>query len=428
MMLRTAHIRNKEMKRGSWFNAFAANENSAQGLAPQAREEIARLDDALYTLWNLGDNVIVAWTFRGKEVRFLSVRHYAIPEAIHGDAPEHEGKLEAVNSINGVLSGPKFLVPEVFDRVCRVFEAEPEIINVNFRIEYDLDIELISSLVRRYSVSLVRGRAVVLLDAVEFTLRSPLDQMAMLNSLAYSVNSAYGQLLQKDIKINFARTTTGDGFYIWNRATTPEANIELYKLMMMVLADNAVAQRKARSSWVPKLRAAFHIGEHYEFHQVEGLNPTTFSYIVGQVTIDLARMIDRALPGQILLGDFRIELVDDKSRGKIRYDTLDFVENTAATLDQLHGLNISGGSIDNIRCYLTGKSQGGGRYLVNRYHIVDKHGTGRTVYNAKINIHRENAEPIFLGIQSEDLDSFATAKVESLSRDAEQTGSYFVRP
>jgi hypothetical protein len=416
------------MKRGSWFNAFAANENSAQGLAPQAREEISKLDDALYTLWNLGDNVIIAWTFKGQEMRFLSVRHYAIPEAIHAGPPHQEGITDTATFINGVLSGPKFLVPEMFERACRGFDATPEIINVNFRIEYDLDIELINSLVRRYSVSLVRGRAVVLLDAVEFTLRSPLDQMAMLNSLAYSVNSAYGQLLQKDIKINFARTTTGDGFYIWNRATTLEANIELYKLMMMVLADNAVAQRKARSSWVPKLRAAFHIGEHYEFHQVEGLNPTTFSYIVGQVTIDLSRMIERALPGQILLGDFRIEATEEKTRRKMRYDTLNFVENTAATLDQLHGLNISGGSIDNIRCYLTGKSLGAGRYMVNRYHIADKHGKTRSVYNAKINIHRENAEPIFLGIQSEDLQSFATSRVESLNRDAEHTGSFFVRP
>ncbi len=416
------------MKRGSWFNAFAANENGAQGLAPQAREEISRLDDALYTLWNLGDNVILAWTFRAQELRFLSVRHYAIPESIHAETPPREGMTDTVKFINGILSGPKFLVPEMFDRVCSVFNAAAEVVNVSFRIEYDLDIELISSLVRRYSVSLVRGRAVVLLDAVEFSLRSPLDQMAMLNSLAYSVNSGYGQLMQKDIKINFARTTTGDGFYIWNRATTPEANIELYKLMMMVLADNAVAQRKARSSWVPKLRAAFHIGEHYEFHQVEGLNPTTFSYIVGQVTIDLSRMIERALPGQILLGDFGIELTEEKTGRKIRYDTLDFVENTAATLDQLHGLNISGGSIDNIRCYLTGNSLGRGRYMVNRYHIVDKHNTTRTVYNAKINIHRENARPIFLGIQTEDLRAFPAVRVESLSRDGEQTGSFFVRP
>ena len=416
------------MKRGSWFNAFAANEDSVQGLSPGARDEIARLDDALYSLWNLGDNVIIGWTFKKQVLRFLCVRHYAIPEAIHAGTPPGEGKTDTEQFINGILAGPKFLVPEMFDRVCSFFGAQPETIHVGFRVEYDLDIELVSSLVRRYSVSLVRGRAVMLLDAVEFSLRSPLDQMAMLNSLAYSVNSAYGQLLQKDIKINFARTTTGDGFYIWNRATTLEANIELYKLMMMVLADNAVAQRKARSSWVPKLRGAFHIGDHYEFHQVEGLNPTTFSYIVGQVTIDLSRMIEAALPGQILLGDFRIETVDPKTRRKFRYDTLDFVENTAATLDQLHGLNISEANIENIRFYLTGKSLGAGRYLVTRYHLADKHGTTRAVYNAKINIHRQNAEPIFLGIQSGELESFRAVRVESLSRDAEQTGSYFVRP
>ena len=178
------------MKRGSWFNAFAANENNARGLAPQAHEEIARLDDALYTLWNLGDNVIIAWTFKEQELRFLSVRHYTIPEAIHADMPHREGRTDTAKFINSVLSGPKFLVPEMFDRVCLRFDASPTIIKVNLRIEYDIDIELISSLVRRYSVSLGRGRAVVLLDAVEFTLRSLLDQMAMLNSLAYSVNSA----------------------------------------------------------------------------------------------------------------------------------------------------------------------------------------------------------------------------------------------
>src|SRR5690606_16976595 len=209
----------------------------------------------------------------------------------------------------------------------------------------------------------------------------------------------YSQLLSKDIRIDFARTTTGDGFYIWNRATTAEANTELYKLMMMILADNAVAHSKARGAWVPRLRAAFHVGEHYEFHQVDGLNPTNFSYIVGQVTVDLSRMVDRALPGQILLGDFSLEMpAPGGSVRRLRYDTLDFVENTAATLDQLNGLEISGGRIETIRCYLTGRSLGSGHYLVNRYHLKDKHGTNRTVYNAKINIHRQNAEPIFLGI------------------------------
>jgi hypothetical protein len=50
---------------------------------------------------------------------------------------------------------------------------------------------------------------VVLLDAVGFSTQMPLDQMATLNSLSYSVNSAYAQLLSKNINIDFARTTTG---------------------------------------------------------------------------------------------------------------------------------------------------------------------------------------------------------------------------
>jgi hypothetical protein len=416
------------MKRGTWFNTFAA-EGGALHLSNETREELTKLDNELFAHWNLGENVLLVWTHSSAALLFLSVRHYAIPELVHASADSGNGGMgEAPRFINEVLSGPKYLKPDEFHRIRRACNCTIAAVRVNFCIENEPLAALISNMVRCYGVSLVRNRSVVLLDAVEFSLRSPLDQMAMLNSLAYSVNSAYGQLLSKDIKIDFARTTTGDGFYIWNRATTDAANTELYQLTMMILADNAVAQRKARSSWVPKLRAAFHIGEHYEFHQVEGLNPTRFSYIVGHVTVDLSRMVEHALPGQILLGDF-ITQVDSTGSGRsIRYDTLAFVENTAATLDQLNGLDISGGRIENIRCYLTGHGRGGGQYMVNRYYLRDKHGTTRAVYNAKINIHREKAEPIFLGIRTDDLWAFNASKVESLSRDAVATETFFIRP
>ena len=414
------------MPHATWLDFLAGAEGGAPPLSSQARDALSEVDRALFAMWDLGESVVLAWTNFDCEMRFLSVRHYAIAEAIHGNPLHRVGMDSAADFINGILSGPKYLSPEVFDRVCRSFGSEPRIVRANFRVGIDVDIELISRLVRRYSVSLVRRRAVVLLDAVKFSLQPPLDQVAMLNSLSFSVNSAYRQLLSKEIHVNFARTTTGDGFYIWSRDASAEANIALYKLMMMILADNAIAQRKARSPWVPKLRVAFHIGEHYEFYQVEGLNPTTFSYIVGQVTVDLSRMIDKALPGQILLGDFDIR-DEDGTEPHGRYDTLDFVEKTAATLDQLSGLSVSRSRIDNIRCYLTGQSFGHGRYLVNRYHIRDKHGTSRVVYNAKINIHRENAEPIFLGIQREDLSAFQATKVEALNRFAAQTRSFFVK-
>jgi hypothetical protein len=304
--------------------------------------------------------------------------------------------------VNEVLAGPKYLPPAEFKRVCLAFDRKPTALRVNVPIESERLAGLISDMVRCYGVTLVRDRAVMLLDAVAFSTHPPLEQMAMLNSLAYSVNSAYDQLLSKDIRIDFARTTTGDGFYIWNRSAAAEANAQLYKLMMMLLADNAVAQEKARGAWVPKLRAAFHVGEYYEFQQVEGLNPTRFSYIVGQVTVDLSRMLDHALPGQILLGDFVTPLGG----------TLDFVEKTAAAVDRLNGLHISGGRIETSRCYLTGASLPGGLYQVNRYRLRDKHGDMRTVYNAKINIHRESAAPIFLGIRNEELWGFDAWRVD----------------
>jgi hypothetical protein len=356
--------------------------------------------------------VLLGWTRCADGLLVLSVRHYAIPESIHASPEREEARGEARLSIDDVLAGPKYLDPASFDRACRAFGATPETVRVGFPTDSDRISPLISDMVRSYGVSLVRNRAVVLLDIVGFSVQSPLDQMAMLNSLAYSVNSAYAQLLSKDIKVDFARTTTGDGFYIWNRATTPEANTELYKLLMMILADNAAARRKARSAWVPNLRAAFHVGDHYEFHQVEGLNPTNFSYIVGQVTVDLSRIVECAVPGQILLGDFLTQV----GSGPARYDTLDFVQNTAATLDQLRSLDISGGSVATIHCYLTGPALQGGRFGVNRYHLRDKYSAMRMVYNAKINIHRDGAEPIFLGLRNDDLQAFNAWKLESLDR------------
>ena len=402
------------MKRATWLDLFGANRDG-KPLPAKARDAISRLDDTLFDLWNLGENILLAWTHEGRELRLLAVRHYALAQAMQPDGAA--APAASINFINEVLAGPKWLAADAFRAACSAFDCEPTIIRVKFQPGADVELALVSSLVHRYGVSLVRDRAVVLLDAVQFSLRSPLEQVVMLNSLGYSVNSAYRQLLSKDIEVNFARTTTGDGFYIWNRVKSVEANIALYKLMMMILADNAVAQSKSEGGCVPQLRAAFHIGEHYEFHQVEALNPTTFSYIVGQVTIDLSRIVEKALPGQILLGDFEAEVGDSTSGETARYDTLDFVEKTAATLDDLRGLDISGDRVENIRCYLTGQERDSGRYPVNRYLIHDKHGMPRVVYNAKINIHREHAEPIYLGNQREDLAAFQATRVDVLERD-----------
>lgn len=390
------------MSRQSWFEAIAQAANEGRPLAPPVRQALGKVDDMLSKVWNLGDNLVLAWTRKGRELRFLAVRHYAIFEAFGTDSSP-EDLLDANAFVNQLLAGAKCLVPSEFERICGTLGNAALVVEARFGPDVELNPALVDGIVARYGVSLVRERAVMLLDAVGFSLRTPLDQLAMLNSLNYSVNSACRQLQSRDIQIDFARTTTGDGFYIWNRARSPNATVALYQLLMLILADNAVAQRKAKRFPVPRLRAAFHVGEHYEFYQVEALDPTAFGYIVGQVTVDLSRLIEKALPGQIVLGEFSVAM-EARETGEIsRCDTLGFVAQAAARLDGLAGLAVADDEIDAIRCYLTGPIDTDGMFLVSRYEIRDKHGAPRTAYNAKINIHLRGSKPIFLGIQHNDL-------------------------
>ncbi|MDZ7771045.1 MAG: hypothetical protein U5K38_19420 [Woeseiaceae bacterium] len=56
-----------------------------------------------------------------------------------------------------------------------------------------------------------------------------------------------------------------------------------------------------------------------------------------------------------------------------------------------------------IKCYLTGERLESGDFNIRKLNIRDKHGLSRTAYNAKVNIYRESADPILLGIEDRKL-------------------------
>jgi hypothetical protein len=397
------------IKRMSWTDAF----HDDGDMSPTKKEYLFQLDDRLYTLWALGRNMILVWAPNGRAIEMIIIPHYQVAEIAGneilttGDNDLKKGE----TFLKKIVGGPKQVSLEKLYRISRFLGCTPKRIDLPFVPGKDLSSKIITALVRRYSITLVQDRAVVLFDAVKFSLYPPLEQVTQLNSLAYSVNTAYHELSDRQIKINFARSTTGDGFYVWNRTTGARANVALYHFMQMVLADNAIARTKARGNTVPLLRTCFHIGDHYEFYQAEGLSPTTFSYIVGDVTIELARMISHARPGQILMGNFNVPendpdpaLIEPERIETV--DTINFMKNVKNGLSHLNGIILSGDSIDSIKCYLTGDKQADGSYTINQYRVGDKHGFKRTVFNAKINIYRTQAKPIFLGIQDDTLTDF----------------------
>lgn len=364
------------------------------------------LKKALHQQWNLGQNILLCWTATDAGVSVLVAPHYFLARfstSLNDCAPVD--RLDALNGsfIRKLIAGSRQMEPLEFNGTARRLDLEPTHIKLPIPVQGEpLAMLEIESLVRRYSISYVENRAVLLFDIVDFSLFTPFEQASQLNSLSYSINSAHNKMLKHNIKLDLARTTTGDGFYIWNRDQSPQANLHLYQFMLTVVADNAIARQKAAGRTVPRIRTGFHIGSHYEFSQAEALSPTTQSFIVGDVTIELARMLENANSGQIFIGDFVTRVPTSLREGAylIEVDSVRFVERVRKNVELLKGVELSGERIDAIHCYLTGETGASGGETVRRFRITDKHGRTRNAYNVRINIRTEPGKSILLGTQT----------------------------
>ena len=378
----------------------------AHGMGLRQRSNLVHLERCLHQQWSLGQNSILSWAPMDDGLLVLVVPHYAIAEYT---SPQNGGNSPQVSAkfITELISGDRQLSFQQMQKVARLLQVEPTFIALRQPLTGGRgETQIIDKMVRRYGINYIASRAVTLFDIVGFSLLTPFEQMTQLNSLSYSLNSAHAKMLEQDVGIDFARSTTGDGFYVWNRDDGLEANVNLYHFMHIVLADNAIARSKSTSKTVPRLRACFHVGACYEFNQAEGLNPTMHDFIVGDVTIELARMIDAALPGQILVGDFSADLSEgevDHVQTQANLDAVTFLQRAQGNLSKLSGMEFSGERVTAIKCYLTGEDMGDGQFNIRRLHIKDKHGLSRVAYNAKVNIYREAAQPILLGIEDKKL-------------------------
>lgn len=370
------------------------------------RGNLLELDRQFHGHWNLGQNLVLAWSPTRDGILLLVAPHYAV--ANYGtpcdDATDVGVETPAHQFIMHLLSGPRQFTARQMDNATRLLGVEPTKLVLRQPLAgTPEETAAIEQLVKRYSVTYVRNRAVALFDIVGFGLLSPFEQMAQLNSLSCSLNAAHSRLLARRMLVNFSRSSTGDGFYIWNRDVGLEANTNLYHFMHLVLADNAIARQKALACGVPLLRTSFHVGSCYEFNHAEGLNPTIYCDLVGDVTIELARMIEHAQPGQILVGEFCVPMTMPGVADGTEFDAIRFMHQAQESLGQLNGLELSGEAVESIKCYLTGEACADGTFSVRTLTIQDKHGLSRNAYNAKVNIHRRGADPILLGIEDRQL-------------------------
>ncbi len=345
---------------------------------------LRQLDSHLNPLWALGRNAILAWTPlpTGLRIIVLPVTELLRQVARHG---------------GGLLRGPRHIDGERFQRIAQQVGCEPLEIIAPLRIgphKTQVPWETVERLIRRYSISETSHRAVVLFDIVGFSKAEPIRQIGQLNALEYAITIAHQRTRTLGIDVDVARSTTGDGFYIWNRRLGLMADAYLFLLTLLILGEVHVARSVDRDGLIPVLRTAFSIGRHYAYHQIEGLSPRGYDYIVGEVTISLARLMTRTAPHQILLGDFERPLHD---HGRDQVSSAGFIERAGRIVNQVRGLRIDDCAVTAIRLDI-GASAGGGPAPIR---FTDKHGLPHLAHNVQAVIDRKGL-PILLGIPPSD--------------------------
>ncbi len=319
-------------------------------------------------LWLLGRSLVVGWSMIRGRVALLLLPNARLPE-IERIGPELIG------------GGPRRLSPEAFQAAVKRFRLEPVLMErPEIGVLTPRAVAAIEALLRPYGLAFTERRAVALVDIVAFSRATRLEQAAKLNSLAYSIAIAQRRSAQLDLDVDLGRSSTGDGFYLWNRRGGDAADVDLACLVLLALADNRLAADGG--GVVPLLRAGMTIGSHFSFFQPDNEGDRSYEFIVGETTIALSRIVTAAAPKQILLGVGVSDGVKFAAAIQLRLAGLGRVALPDVYL-QCRAVRLSGGAAP------------------RRSVVRGKHGIDYPAYNLRADLELDDGGAVSLGLATE---------------------------
>jgi class 3 adenylate cyclase len=354
----------------------------------EAAAALHALHRALFDLWQFGGNAVVGWTPTRFGIEVLTAPKMRL--------------FHAKNLPQRVFSGDRCMGQRTFAEVAAALGAEP----IELRLPQpvgngpdELAITAIEPVFARFAVTKAAYRAVILIDIVGFSRFSPEEQACQLATLEFALNIATEAAREQGLELDIGRSTTGDGFYVWNRNKSFAADVNLFAAFVLFQTYHSLLHRRVKiASAVPKIRTAISIGSHYSYRQPDLAGTRDTEYIVGDVTISLARLMANAAADQIVIGEF--QRPDDDTGEMLSVDR--FVEVVAKRLAEIKGLSILGNPLQRLAFYLTGPKLDDGGFGIQKLRIVDKHGFEHFGYNGKINIFLESGESFYCGLQHGD--------------------------
>jgi len=333
-----------------------------------------RINDTLEKIWDSGGNTVIGWTHDNNDIEIC----YAPVEAA----------VSGYRRFPRIFEGNRQFSGKSFNTICTELNFPRIRIKLSGVIgiaRYNIHVNTINNLIKRYCITYTDNRAVILFDIVKFSLKSPTEQLCQLKTLEYYIDKTSSIMADNDLPVDLHRSTTGDGYYIWNNNVGNEHNIRTYIVLAIMLTLNSIGENR-----IP-LRSAFAIGSHFTYHHVDTL-PRGIEYIVGDVTIKLLRIVNSCAENQLLIGyqaDERVNIVD-------------FMKDCQEYLDGMTRLHIHTKSVIDIRTYLTGYKSDNG-FEVQQYCITDKHGLSHVVCNIKLNIYFYGNESVRIGKMTQEL-------------------------
>ena len=335
---------------------------------------LKRISDTLENIRDCGRNTVIGWTH----------------DSVHVDicyAPV-EIATKGYEKFPRVFQGNRLISAKTFEAIVTGLEIPRVRVKMTGTIgiaRYHINVNTLNNLIKRYCISYTANRAVILFDIVKFSLKSPTEQLCQLKTLEYYIDKAALLMANNNMPVDLHRSTTGDGYYIWNNNVGYEHSIRTYIALTLILTLNAVS-----NSSIP-LRSAFAIGSHFTYHHVDTV-PRGIEYIVGDVTIKLSRIVNSCAENQLLISCQVNENID----------IIGFMADCQELIDGMSQLRVESKSIIDIRTYLTGyKGQNG--FEVQHYCIKDKHGLTHIVCNIKLNVYFYGNHSVRIGKMTQEL-------------------------
>ncbi|MEL3891552.1 hypothetical protein V6B08_14840 [Ferrovibrio sp. MS7] len=345
--------------------------------------------NVLFDLWRFGSNALVGW-----RPSRLGIEVITVPKV----------RLFFADTANPrIFAGSRQMGGHTFDMVAQELNVQPIEIRLDQAIGTEpgeAHPERVDELFAAFAVTLTQHRAVLLIDIVGFSHRSPAEQAAQLATLEFAINLAEEISRKRGLKVELARTTTGDGFYVWNRLKGFTEDIDFFCCFALFVMMFKTLERTTRvPAAIPELRLCLGIGSHFQYGQPRANGGMAGEFIVGNVTIEVARLIGAAKAGQILVGDFRRPISD----GGTLCGTEVFLAAVSERINGLGELRLLNMPVERLAFYLTGQRAADGSYPPQAITVLDKHGFEHRCFNAKLNAHPVGAEPIFGGLQHTDM-------------------------